>query len=99
MPLDPAPPTLRVLDPLERISEFLFGLVMVLTTTATLGVVTGDDGRIKTLLVGALGCNLAWGIIDAGMYLMARLSERGRAIAAVRAARAASDAVAAQGII
>jgi VIT1/CCC1 family predicted Fe2+/Mn2+ transporter len=34
-----------------------------------------------------LVCNLAWGIIDAGMYLMARLGERGRNALAVRAIR------------
>lgn len=32
------------------------------------------------MLLGALGCNLAWGIIDAVFYLMACFGERGRAI-------------------
>jgi VIT1/CCC1 family predicted Fe2+/Mn2+ transporter len=39
------------------------------------------------MLLAALGCNIAWGIIDAGMYLMARLGERGRNALAVRAVR------------
>jgi VIT1/CCC1 family predicted Fe2+/Mn2+ transporter len=30
------------------------------------------------MLFAALGCNLAWGVIDGGMYLMARIGERGR---------------------
>ena len=34
--------------------------------------------EVRTMLIGALGCNLAWGIIDAGLYLIARLSERAR---------------------
>lgn len=99
MPDAPAKPTLRVLDPMERISEVLFGLIMVLTATGALSVVTAERAQVRTLVIGALGCNLAWGIIDAGMYLMARLHERGRGILAVRAARASADPAAARRII
>src|SRR4029077_16247464 len=67
----------RVLEPGERISEILFGLIMALTVTGTTSVVTADRFQIRTMLIAALGCNVAWGIIDAGMYLMARLIERG----------------------
>ena len=77
----------RVLEPMERIAEVLFGLIMVLTYTGTLSVVTADRLQIRTMLIGALGCNLAWGIIDAGMYLMSRLHERGRNIIVFRAVR------------
>src|SRR5262245_53255040 len=91
MPVDAARSTRRVLDPMERVSEVLFGLIMVLTATGALSVLTADGTQVKTLVIGALGCNLAWGIIDAGMYLMACLRERGHAIMAGRAARAASD--------
>jgi VIT1/CCC1 family predicted Fe2+/Mn2+ transporter len=84
---------------MDRISEVLFGLIMVLTYTSTLSVVTADRIQIRTMLIGALGCNLAWGIIDAGMYLMARLHEQGRNILTLRAAREASDPNAAQDAI
>jgi hypothetical protein len=70
--------TRHVLDPMDRISEVLFGLIMVLTYTSALGVVTADRVEVRTMLIGALGCNLAWGIIDAGLYLMECLSERAR---------------------
>jgi VIT1/CCC1 family predicted Fe2+/Mn2+ transporter len=76
---------------MDRISEVLFGLIMVLTYTSTLSVLTADRIQIRTMLIGALGCNLAWGIIDAGMYLMARLHEQGRNILTMRAARQASN--------
>ena len=68
----------RVLEPVERLSEILFGLIMALTITGAVSVATADRFAIRTMLFAALGCNLAWGIIDAGMYLMARLGERGR---------------------
>jgi hypothetical protein len=83
--------SVQALEPMDRISEVLFGLIMVLTYTSTLSVLTADRIQIRTMLIGALGCNLAWGIIDAGMYLMARLHEQGRNILTMRAARQASN--------
>src|SRR5215471_3505536 len=92
-------PFIQALEPMDRISEVLFGLIMVLTCTSTISVVTADRIQIRTMLIGALGCNLAWGIIDAGMYLMARLHEQGRNILMLRAAREASAPEAARAAI
>jgi hypothetical protein len=77
----------RVLEPVERLSEILFGLIMALTITGAVSVATSDRFAIRTMLFAALGCNLAWGIIDAGMYLMARLGERGRNAMVMRGVR------------
>jgi len=76
---------------MERISETLFGLIMALTFICSLGVATGASINIQTMLVGALGCNLAWGIVDGGLYLLARINERGGNILTLRAVRQASD--------
>ena len=81
----------RILEPMDRISEVLFGLIMALTFTLTLGVVTADSIQVRTMLLAALGCNLAWGIIDAGVFLMARFNERGRNAMKLRAVRDATD--------
>jgi VIT1/CCC1 family predicted Fe2+/Mn2+ transporter len=81
----------RVLEPVERLSEILFGLIMALTVTSAVSVATADQMTIRTMLIAALGCNLAWGIIDAGMYLMARLGERGHNAVVGRAIRKAGD--------
>jgi hypothetical protein len=82
----------RYLEPAERLNEILFGLIMVLTFTLTAGL-TVEDGpdAARTLLVATLGCNLAWGIIDGAMYLMAVLLERSRRARAIAAVRAAPD--------
>jgi len=89
----------RVLEPGERISEILFGLIMALTVTGTTSVVTADRFQIRTMLIAALGCNIAWGIIDAGMYLMARLAERGSNALLLRKVREAADRESAHRII
>ena len=91
MPEDSAKAPRRVLDPMERLSEVLFGLIMVLTFTGSLSLAATGHGAVRTMLIGALGCNLAWGIIDAIMYLMACLSERGHNIVTLRAVREAAD--------
>jgi hypothetical protein len=89
----------RVLEPIERISEVLFGLIMVLTFTGSLSVVEAGREDVRTMLIGALGCNLAWGIIDAVLYLMGCLADKGRALQSFRELRAASDAAAAHKIL
>jgi VIT1/CCC1 family predicted Fe2+/Mn2+ transporter len=85
-------PRRRVLDPVARNSEVLFGLIMVLTFTSSVSAAEGDRREIRTLLYGAIGCNVAWGIVDAVMYLMAELTERGRNITLLRAVQTAEDA-------
>jgi len=87
------------LEPMDRISEVLFGVIMVLTFTGALSVATADRLEVREVLVGALGCNLAWGVIDAGLYLMGRLQERGRTIQTFRAVRDTTDEVAARRIV
>ena len=70
----------RLLDPATRVSEILFGLIMVLTFTGSLSVATSDQEETRTMLIGAIGCNLAWGLVDAIMYLMSSLTERARGL-------------------
>lgn len=76
---------------MERISETLFGLIMALTFICSLGVATAGDINVQTILIGALGCNLAWGIVDGGLYLLARINEQGGKILTLRAVRRALD--------
>lgn len=73
-----------LLDPVTRTSEIIFGLIMVLTFTCSISAATAMKEDIRTTLWAALGCNVAWGIVDAFMYLMAVVMERADAIAAVR---------------
>jgi hypothetical protein len=94
-----AEPRKGKLDPMERISEVLFGTIMALTFTCTLGIATADSIKVRTMLVGALGCNLAWGIIDAGVYLLTRVNDQARKLLTLRAVREAPDIVSAQRII
>jgi VIT1/CCC1 family predicted Fe2+/Mn2+ transporter len=80
-----------VLSPQQRLSEVLFGLIMVLSITGSLSVAgVGADG-VREMLIAAIGCNTAWGIVDAVMYLIDNLVERYRAHALLDGLRREPD--------
>src|SRR5436190_5754019 len=97
--LDISKSSKRVLEPHERISEVLFGLIMVLTFTGSLSVAEAGREDVRTMLIGALGCNFAWGIIDGVLYLMGSLAEKGRKLAMLQGLRKATDPKKAQGLV
>jgi VIT1/CCC1 family predicted Fe2+/Mn2+ transporter len=80
----------RILDPIDRISEVLFGLFMVLTFTGTLSVIDSGRDEVRDMLIAAIGCNLAWGFVDAVMYVLRNLVARGRQATLIRAVRDAT---------
>jgi VIT1/CCC1 family predicted Fe2+/Mn2+ transporter len=90
----------RHLDPASRMGEILFGLVMVLSVTLTAGLTVkeGQSG-VRQLLVAAIGCNIAWGIIDGIMYVMNCMAERSVKVRLILAIQGAPDPQAALDII
>ena len=62
---------------------------MALTFTLSLGATEAGRADVHTMLIGAFGCNLAWGLIDAAMYLMGIRAERGLGASAVLGIRTA----------
>ena len=58
------------MNPVDRVSELLFGLFMALTFVGAVSVADSGPAEIRTMLAAALGCNLAWGLADAIMYLV-----------------------------
>ena len=68
----------KYLEPAEILAEALFGLIMVLTVTLGARLAMGEEGGARELLIAALGCNLAWGIIDGAIYVMNAMFIRGR---------------------
>ncbi len=81
----------RPLQPIERFSEALFGLIMVLTFTCSISAANAGREDVRTMLFGAMACNLVWGVIDAVLYLLACLADRGRDIDTMRSVRATAD--------
>ena len=90
MPPRPTGPTrLRTID---RVSEALFGLIMVLTFTGSLSIAQAGRDDVRAMLIGALGCNLAWGIIDGILFLMSAFAEKSENLMTLHSVRQARDA-------
>src|SRR5262249_37072915 len=88
----------------ERSSEILFALIMVLSFTCSISVATAASSaeareEVKEVLIGAIGCNLAWGIIDAVMYLMMIRIERGRDFTLGKSVRGGKDPAAGRALL
>jgi len=83
----------RVLDPLERFSEIVFGLIMVLSFTCAISITEVGREDVHAMFVGAIGCNFAWGIIDAAFYLIGCLTEQGHNAVLLRDVQQSVDPV------
>ena len=82
----------KYLDPASRLAEILFGLIMILTATLTAGLkVNEGKANVRLLLFAAVGVNVAWGIIDAIMYIMNALIVRRGKIRLVEGVQRATD--------
>lgn len=82
----------RHLDPGTTLAELIFGLLMVLTFTLgarLLGPEEPTDGR--ELMIAALGCNIAWGVIDGFLFVLGNVYERLRVASVVDSLRTAAD--------
>jgi hypothetical protein len=88
-----------VLDPVSRASEIIFGVLMAMTFTGSLSAVTAGREEVRTMMLTALGCNLAWGLVDAVMYLVDTHTERARNLTLLLRVRGAVDPQKAQASI
>jgi hypothetical protein len=74
----------RLLDPVDRISEIQFGLITAVTILGSPSIATAGKEEVRTAMTAALGCNLAWRLVDAAMYVV-RTAPGGPAIASFEA--------------
>jgi VIT1/CCC1 family predicted Fe2+/Mn2+ transporter len=84
-------PFMNVLDPIERISEVWFGLIIVLTFTCSISVKNAGREEVLEMILAAFGCNVAWGILDGFMYLQGCFTRQARNIAMLRMLRLTTD--------
>jgi len=72
----------RLIDPIDRVSEILFGLIMAVNYRR---FPLGCRIRAPNRACHDGGClNLAWGLVDAVMYLVRALTQRTRNLALAR---------------
>jgi hypothetical protein len=69
---------LGVLSVDKQSSEALYGVILTLTTSASLRVVSGQKIDSRGLFAATLTTSIAWGFVDAVMYLINVLLARAR---------------------
>lgn len=82
------------LDPIDRFSEIIFGLIMVLAFTGSFSVAQGGRQEVRQMLVAALTCNVAWGLVDGVMYVLTSVVERARRTLVIQGIGVAAPATA-----
>ena len=87
------------LDPVYRSSEVIFGLLMAMSFIGSISVATDGQEEVRTLLVAALGCNLAWGLVDAVMLLVAVKTEKRRNRMLLEKLHGSNDTAAGQALV
>ena len=88
-----------VIDPGDALGEVLFGLIMALTFTIGSRLIFTEEGLdVRELIVATIGCNVAWGIIDAVLFVLGTVfykSRRRRLFRQIKAAKSEPETLAA----
>ena len=94
----------RYLDPTWRLSEIIYGILIVMTFTLAFRSIDSPafnsaqlaQEAVRRMFLAAMGCTIAWGMIDAVMYILLSLFERAtdqRLVRAVQSAPTESAAI------
>jgi VIT1/CCC1 family predicted Fe2+/Mn2+ transporter len=84
-----------ILNTVDRVSELCFGLFMALTFVGAVKAVSVAEDVGYKMFLSALGCNLAWGLADAVMYLVRTLADRGQRLTLALTVKRETDRAAA----
>jgi hypothetical protein len=86
------------IEPADSLAEMTFRLVMVLTWTMAARVIFREADP-RTLILAVVGCNLAWALIDAIMFLIVGAYLGGQHSRFMRSVRQAPDARVAERVV
>jgi hypothetical protein len=88
----------RYLDPIDRLSEIIYGLLIVMTFTMAFRSFDANSFpnqlavvSVRRLFIAAFGCTIAWGLIDGVIYVLTSVAERGEKQRMVKAISQAPD--------
>jgi len=88
-----------VLDFDDRISEILTGIILILSFTCTFSVIKSDTSSVLDMLTGGIMSTLAWGLIDAVMYLFMTLMDKEHNLTFINYVRKSTDRVKSRQVI
>lgn len=96
----------RFLDPIDRLTEAIYAVLIVMTFTMAYRAVDVSgfsqkevSDAVTALGFAAFGCAFAWGIIDGVMFILLSMMERGENSRLLRKVKAAPDEQSALAVI
>jgi VIT1/CCC1 family predicted Fe2+/Mn2+ transporter len=81
-----------LLNTMDRVSEILFGIIMTLTFTCSIGIANAKNTEIRQLIIAAISCNIAWGLVDAIGYIVRTIVQQSRNRTILNSVLTTSDA-------
>lgn len=81
-----------LLNTMDRVSEILFGIIMTLTFTCSIGIANTKNTEIRQLIIAAISCNIAWGLVDAIGHIVSTIVQQSRNRTVLKSVLTASDA-------
>lgn len=81
-----------LLNTMDRVSEILFGIIMTLTFTCSIGIANAKNTEIRQLIIAAISCNIAWGLVDAIGYIVSTIVQQSRNRTVLNSVLTTSDA-------
>jgi VIT1/CCC1 family predicted Fe2+/Mn2+ transporter len=89
----------RAFSPVDSLTEVLAGVVMALTVSVSVYTASGRAIPQRELVEAVLGCNLAWGIFDGLLFVVAQRASRARRTKLREALRTATSDEAARRVL
>lgn len=97
----------RWIEPVDMLAEAIYSVLIVMTFTMAFNAFGGstavgaavDAVRVSQLLGAAIGCAVAWGLIDGVMHILTSLFERAEGLRLARAVQTAPSTDAAVTLI
>jgi VIT1/CCC1 family predicted Fe2+/Mn2+ transporter len=88
----------RYLDPLDRMTEIIYGVLIVMTFTMAFRAFDSNlvpsavaAESVNRLFIAAFGCTVAWGLIDGVISVLTSVAERAEKQRMIKAIRRAPD--------
>ena len=82
----------KYLSPSDRLTEIITGIIM---TTAVIGAtrIGIGSGHTDFLIIfsAAMGCDIAWGLVDGVLYIFGELTDRGRHVQLLKNLKSIQD--------
>jgi VIT1/CCC1 family predicted Fe2+/Mn2+ transporter len=82
----------KYLSPSDRLTEIITSIIMTMAVIGATRIGIGaNNNNFHVIFYAAIGCDIAWGMIDAVLYIFSELMDRGRHALFLKSVQAIQD--------